>query len=133
MKVSLTLTPVCRNAEDPTWSEPFLQAAQWAFENPHEMLAEARRVCHRDFCETLLEGWPDIGEVPGMIQTIQKIQKIGYIKIDVNREEDSEGYFEDAIQILCAFGRIVCAIAIRDRLLVSTQLCYHVTNHGDSQ
>lgn len=129
-KVSLILTPVCRNAEDPTWSEPFLQAAQWVLENPHELLADARRVCHRDFCETLLVKWPEIGEIPGMIQMIHKI---GRIQIDLTREEESEGYFEDAIQILCAFGRVVCEIAIRDRLLVSTELRYYVPTHGDSE
>lgn len=128
-KVSITLTPICRNAEDPTWSEPFLQAAQWALENPHELIADARRVCHRDFCETLLESWPEKEEVPGMIG---RIAQLGRIQLDVSREEgDSEGFFEDAIQILCAFGRVVCERAIKNRLLVSNELCYYVPNHGE--
>lgn len=122
-RVRLTLTPVCRDAEDPTWSDPFLQAAQWTLENPHEILADARRVCHRDFCESLLATWPSIEEVPGMLQMIAQTH---CIQVDVDWPEgEPEGYLEDAIQILCAFGRIVCEKSIRDRLLVSTELCYN--------
>jgi len=127
-RVELTLTPVLSEISDPDWVEVFLRAAQWALENPHELLADARRVCHRDFCETLLYTWVDRSEVPDMIRAIRSI---GKIRISVDwQEEETKSRFEDGVQLLCSFGRIVSERSIKDKLLVSTELRYFIPSHG---
>jgi len=126
--VSLELTPVCRNADDPTWSEPFLQAVQWAFENQHEILADARRVCHRDFCESLLSQWPEEDEIPGIVAAVARLCQVS---IKVAWEDGVlEGVFEDELQLLLAFGRIITERAAKGRLLVSTKVSHFTENDG---
>lgn len=134
-KVSVILTPVCRNTNDPTWAEPFLQAVQWVFENKGRIRTEARRVTGKTFDRRLLDSWPDKDQVPHLIQMTTAL---GHAKMDVYRHSSTPAdIFEDEVQLLIAFGRLIEARCAKNNLLVSTQVVHSPSlgevTHGSSK
>lgn len=121
-RISLILTPVCRNVADPTWIEPALQALQWALEDQEEILADARRVTGRDYCLTLLDEWPNDSQA---IEVWVNQLSQGKLAISAVKDDDTDPLrFEDEVQLLMAFGRIICEHSIKNNMLISTQVEY---------
>lgn len=128
-RISVVLTPVCRNTNDPTWAEPFLQTVQWVFTNKGRILTEARRATGKTFDRRLLESWPTKEQIPRLIQITTQL---GHAKMDVCRNARvSADVFEDEVQLLLAFGRIIIARCAKANLLVSMQVV-HTPSLGET-